>query len=216
MVAGSVTDIAGKPVQPFKTLRYVTKDGESCIATKNNGVVTIQGDKNGIRQMPLNDFMQNELLQNVEPLGAQALERTPQQDTVSFAGKNDPNQMTYKEALNFSRDIEYSRPSMWTGRYTMDNEENGMHLNVRRPFTGGTKFEGTIANKDVDLKIRPGAFTASHGNIKGTIDGKEVDLKYTEMEGRKGIQIEGEVDDDVKKVLLLLTADVIEHYFRNY
>ncbi len=89
MSVGSVTDITGKSIKPFTTIRYVTKDGENCIATKNNGVVTIQGDKNGIRQMPLDDFMQKELLQNVKPLGAQTLERTPQEDTVSFSGKEE-------------------------------------------------------------------------------------------------------------------------------
>ena len=93
MVGGQVTSIAGNTVPPFTTLKYTTKDGENCVATKNNGVVTIQGDKNGVRQMPLNEFLQKELMQNVKPLGAQTLERSPSADTVAFSGNPESTQL---------------------------------------------------------------------------------------------------------------------------
>lgn len=67
----------------FTTVKYVTKDGENCTATKNNGVVTVVGDKNGVRQMPLNDFMAD-FVQNLPKVN---LENSPKQDTVSFSGK---------------------------------------------------------------------------------------------------------------------------------
>ena len=67
----------------FTTVKYVTKDGENCTATKQNGVVTVVGDKNGVRQMPLDDFMAD-LVQNLPKVN---LENSPKQDTVSFSGK---------------------------------------------------------------------------------------------------------------------------------
>ena len=44
-------------IRPFSAIKYTTSNGENCIATKKDGIVTIQGDKNGVRQMPLNEFM---------------------------------------------------------------------------------------------------------------------------------------------------------------
>ena len=41
----------------FNAIKYVTSYGEKCTATKNNGIVTIQGDKNGVRQMEFSEFM---------------------------------------------------------------------------------------------------------------------------------------------------------------
>jgi hypothetical protein len=67
-------------LKPFTTVQYTTKDGEHISATKNNGIVTLVGDKNGTRQMPLEDFMKNELVNNVKPL-----ERTPEKDTVEIS-----------------------------------------------------------------------------------------------------------------------------------
>lgn len=66
----------------FTTVKYVTKDGENCTATKQNGVVTVVGDKNGVRQMPLDDFMAD-FVQNLPKVN---LENSPKQDTVSFSG----------------------------------------------------------------------------------------------------------------------------------
>ena len=71
----------------FTTIQFVTKDGEKCTATKNNGVVTIQGDKNGVRQMPVEQFMKElvaTLPKNVD------LARTPNKDTVQFSGSENP------------------------------------------------------------------------------------------------------------------------------
>ncbi|MBR6098936.1 hypothetical protein IKP85_04245 [bacterium] len=67
----------------FTTIQFITKDGEKCTATKNNGIVTVQGDKNGIRQVPVEQFMKElveTLPKNVD------LARTPAKDTVQFSG----------------------------------------------------------------------------------------------------------------------------------
>lgn len=68
-------------ITPFSEIHFKTKDGENCKAIKNNGIVTVQGDKNGVRQMPLEAFMKY-LVEN-----APKLERTPSQDTFKTQGK---------------------------------------------------------------------------------------------------------------------------------
>lgn len=66
----------------FTTIKYVTSSGENCSATKSNGIVTVQGDKNGVRQIPYDKFMQEFLADQQKVY----LERIPKQDTVSFSG----------------------------------------------------------------------------------------------------------------------------------
>ena len=68
----------------FTQVKFVTSDGEKCVATKNNGMVTIHGDKKGVRQLPINVFMQ-ELIADQQKI---SLEKSPKQDTVSFSGGN--------------------------------------------------------------------------------------------------------------------------------
>ena len=79
-------------IKPFSEVRFVTKDGEQISATKQDGVVTVVGDKNGVRQMPLEDFRKymSENLPNVN------LENVPQKDTVNFKGKADDYVRSYK------------------------------------------------------------------------------------------------------------------------
>lgn len=69
----------------FTTIKYVTKDGENCQATKNNGVVTVVGDKNGVRQLPQDEFMK----EFVQTLPKVNLEKTPKADTVAFSGQSE-------------------------------------------------------------------------------------------------------------------------------
>ena len=79
-----VQTIQQKPT--FTTIQFVTKDGEKCTATKNNGIVTVQGDKNGVRQVPVEQFMKElvaTLPKNVD------LTRTPAKDTVQFSGNEE-------------------------------------------------------------------------------------------------------------------------------
>ena len=68
----------------FNVIKYTTKDGENITATKQGNTVTLVGDKNGVRQMPLNKFMQ-EFVQNVPQIN----NGQPVQDTVSFSGQPD-------------------------------------------------------------------------------------------------------------------------------
>lgn len=63
----------------FTTVQYNTKDGETITATKKDGVVTLVGDKSGIRKMPIEDF-KKELVANVPHL-----EKTPAKDTVEIS-----------------------------------------------------------------------------------------------------------------------------------
>lgn len=67
----------------FSEVRFITKDGENIRATKQNGVVTMVGDKNGVRQVQLNDFMQY-MVENAQNIN---LENQPQYDELSFKSK---------------------------------------------------------------------------------------------------------------------------------
>ena len=78
---------AVKPMPQFTTIKYTTKDGENITATKKDGVVTLSGDKNGVRQMPLEDFVKNELVENLQNI---KLENTPVADTVDISTKSAP------------------------------------------------------------------------------------------------------------------------------
>lgn len=73
-------------LKPFQAIKYTTSSGENCVATKNNGIVTIEGDKNGVRQMKQDEFMK----QFVEDQSKKTLERTPAKDTVTFSGAEKP------------------------------------------------------------------------------------------------------------------------------
>ena len=63
----------------FTTVQYNTKDGETITATKKDGVVTLVGDKSGVRKIPIEDF-KKELVANVPHL-----EKTPAKDTVEIS-----------------------------------------------------------------------------------------------------------------------------------
>lgn len=67
--------------QQFTTIKYTAKDGENISATKKDGVVTLVGDKNGVRQVPLDDF-KKELAEN---LAQPQLEKSPEKDTVEIS-----------------------------------------------------------------------------------------------------------------------------------
>lgn len=83
---------AQQPLQPFTTIKYTTKDGEHITATKKDGIVTLNGDKNGVRQMPLEDF-KKELLTNLPQL-----EKTPNKDTVELTNTKTPTEPEAKTA----------------------------------------------------------------------------------------------------------------------
>ncbi len=95
-----------KALPTFTTIKYVTKEGENATATKNNGIVTINGDKNGVRQMPLDDFIKNEL-PNVK-----SLENSPAADTVEISAKPAEKEEAPKaqEAVNAQATEEEEKP----------------------------------------------------------------------------------------------------------
>ncbi len=66
----------------FTTIMYETKDGEKVSATKKDGIVTLVGDKNGVRQMELDKFIKEELPNNVKNI---KLENSPEKDTVELS-----------------------------------------------------------------------------------------------------------------------------------
>jgi hypothetical protein len=70
-------------IPKFDAIKFQAQQGENCIATKKEGVVTIKGDKNGVRQMPFDDFMK----EFVKNQSKQKMERSPEKDSVNFTSK---------------------------------------------------------------------------------------------------------------------------------
>lgn len=134
-------------VKPFNAIHYTTSSGENCTATKKDGIVTIQGDKNGVRQMPLKEFMES----FVEDQSKKTLERVPQKDTVSFSGKK------HSKSNNLNSDMDI-------------NVKNGFLGIGKRTITG------TIAGKQVELKLDTN-FWGNATKLSGNINGKPVNLK---------------------------------------
>ena len=89
----------------FTTINYVTKDGEHCTAAKNNGIVTIVSNKNGIRQLTPGKFMK----EFIENLPKKRLENTPSRDTVTFSGNEETT--TQKTTPEAPQAKENNRPS---------------------------------------------------------------------------------------------------------
>lgn len=167
--------MALEKLQPFQIIKYTTSDGENCSATKNNGIVTIQGDKNGVRQMPLNEFM--EIF--IKDQSKKTLERTPEKDTVSFSGN-------------------YREKSIYEG------------LKVKNGFLGMGKrtIKGSIAGRELDLKLSTGGFWTTKTTLSGTIDGRPVNLVM-----KKGT-IEGQLDNrdrDLAPVLRQFLNDKLNY-----
>lgn len=98
---------AAKPIQPFTTIKYTTKDGENISATKNDGIVTLVGDKNGVRQMPLEDF-KKELMEN---LPQTQLEKTPEKDTVEITKKAENTPVAKDEKAVNNENQENNKPA---------------------------------------------------------------------------------------------------------
>lgn len=73
-----------KSLPTFTEVNFVTKNGEHITARKKDGIVTLVGDKNGTRQLPLSDFMKY-LVENAQNID---LERQPQNDELSFKSRD--------------------------------------------------------------------------------------------------------------------------------
>lgn len=102
---------AQQPVQSFTTLKYTTKDGEQITATKQDGIVTLSGDKNGVRQMPLEDFIKKELVENLKEI---KLEKSPEADTVELSTATTnakPPELKYAEDSNVETSKDSSVPA---------------------------------------------------------------------------------------------------------
>ena len=84
----------------FSTINYI-KDGEKISATKQGTTVTLVGDKNGTRQMPLQDFVQNEL-PNAKDI---KLEKSPEQDTVEIGTST-------KQTIDITNEVPKTEPEI--------------------------------------------------------------------------------------------------------
>lgn len=77
----SNTVIINTGLPKFTTVKYTTKDDENITATKKDGIVTLVGDKNGTRELPLDDFIKKELPNNLANI---KLENTPKEENIKI------------------------------------------------------------------------------------------------------------------------------------
>ena len=84
----------------FSVINY-EKDGEKISATKQGTTVTLVGDKNGTRQMPIQDFVQNEL-PNAKDI---KLEKSPEQDTVKIGTST-------KQTIDITNEVPKTEPEI--------------------------------------------------------------------------------------------------------
>lgn len=145
-------------IKPFDAIKYTTTSGENCTATKNNGIVTVQGDKNGVRQVPYEQFMK----EFIEDQSKKTLERSPKKDTVTFSGKQKENfgdmDVEVKNKLIGGRTV----------KGTIKDKEVDLKI-TSGVFSNKIKLSGTINGKPVDL-------TLEDYNFSGNISQEDNDL----------------------------------------
>jgi hypothetical protein len=98
-------------LKSFSEVQYVTKNGEKCRAIKNDGIVTVVGDKSGVRQMSIEQF-KKELIANIENV---QLEKTPEKDAFSSTCANSLNAVTdnIKEYHDAYAKVVFSNPALF-------------------------------------------------------------------------------------------------------
>ncbi len=180
-------------ISQFNPIKFQTSSGETCVATSDGGVVTIKGDKNGVRQVPIDKFMP-EFIQDQRKV---QLERTPKNDIVSLGkiGNSTTNTLKFsKESLKeLDNSVNYDRPwyanakgyGHMTGKgFDVDVSDKGF-LNA---LQGKRSVTGSINDKEVNLKLQRNSGFGYNGSIHGTINGQEVDIQYKKT--KDGIELE--------------------------
>ena len=127
-----MTEIQAVP-NKFTTIQFTTKDGEKCTATKKNGIVTVVGDKNGIRQVPFDDFMKD----FVENLPKVDLVKTPAKDTVQFSGAENPVQKTQEKETKTPEKAPEKTSEKTSEKELPPEEDKSVAINKKNLTIGG-------------------------------------------------------------------------------
>ncbi|MGN1154194.1 MAG: hypothetical protein ACI4S3_09200 [Candidatus Gastranaerophilaceae bacterium] len=201
----------------FTQICFRTNTGENCVATKNGGVVTVQGDQYGIRNMSMEEFLpmfvQTTQKQNVMNQNKKSFYGCPPQvDTQPFCGSVIPQNITVPKSSvnNLESQIKYDKPGIWNlFRTDSTISGNGINVELSKKVFGNTAVKGQIGNKFVDLEFSPSWFNFKgheSGSIKGVINGREINIKYKNSE--HGIKLEGIESDnlDIQNYLALLSS----------
>ena len=200
----------------FSTIQYQTSYGEKCVATKQDGVVTINGDKNGVRQMSLPDFMQS----FIKDQSKVSLERTPQKDSVTFKGTpNQQEQIQHNFTLDDIKATEKKynfKKKFMSPTYKMTGK--GVDLTIKDGFLGGRTVKGTVDGKDVNLKLKTdfGLVSSDKVKISGQIGNNDVELAMKPKLGFWGDFKEGELSGEMNskdKNLLPILASISENRY---
>lgn len=200
----------------FSAIQYQTSSGEKCVATKQDGIVTINGDKNGVRQMSLPDFMQS----FVKDQDKVSLERTPEKDSVTFKGTpNQQEQIQHNFTLDDIKATEKKynfKKKFMSSTYKMTGK--GVDLTIKDGFLGGRTVKGTVDGKDVNLKLKTdfGLVSSDKVKISGQIGNNDVELAMKPKLGFWGGFKEGELSGEMNsgdKNLLPIIASISENRY---
>lgn len=204
----------------FSSIQYQTTNGENCVATKKDGIVTVQGDKNGVRQMPLPEFMQ----EFVKDQSKVSLERTPQKDSVSFQGlSNQQEEIQQNFSIDDVKSIEkkYScKKKFFSSTYKLSGD--GVDLKVKDGFLGARTVTGSAFGKDINLKLITdfGMLSSDKVKISGTIGQNDVNLamkpKLGFWGGFKEGSLSGVMNSGDKNLLPIIGALSENRYMVDY
>lgn len=194
--------------EQFTAINYVTSYGEHCTATKNNGIVTIQGDKHGVRQMPINEFMECFTKDQAKV----QLERTPVTDEVQFSSVANRLEISDKDIENFAKSVEDSKRSWYdiTQKHTLKG--NGLDVLIKETLNGRS-IEGKICGKEVNLKIGGSGLDflrLDKGCIKGTVGEQKINVRYKGT--KNGLELLGlpKTQEDITMQLAIIISEKIQ------
>ena len=215
--------------KPFTTIQFVTKDGEKCTATKNNGIVTVTGDKNGVRQVPFDQFMKElveTLPKNVD------LERTPNKDKVQFSG-NENTQTPPAQTLQEEQSVEETNKKLnkkylgiaavalalvstgiyflgkgkWWSKAAKEVEKKGQELadditeSAKEGLKGGKVKAGESTEKTTDEVVTQSEEHISKQNTPHITAEKNLFVAKSPIPKEEIFQIPKDLETDVEKVV---------------
>ncbi len=166
-------------IKDFTSFTYKTKDGETLQVSKKDGMVTIVGDKNGVRQLPLDKFWK-EFIATIPKV-----DKTPNKDIVSLSSqKTTSADATVTSTLNtktISGNIE-GQPFKLThkGKFIKSDTLTGnigtkpVNLKYNEGLSG-IALKGIIGKAPVDIEIKDGW---SGYTITGNFKGRKINIKY--------------------------------------
>lgn len=195
-------------INGFNAIKYTTVDGEHCVATRNKGVITVLGDKSGVRQMDLNEFLPI----FIESQQKVSLNNNLNRDIYSFSNNKIQNTYLNNDISTLEKAVSYKSPSFFSFSKNYKMTGAGFDVEYSDGFLKKRSVKGKIQGKNVDLKVSSDLFSmfTPSGTITGTIDGREVNITYEKT--KEGLKMDGiqQEDADITSHLALLSTGRIK------